>query len=135
MLHDDIQARLNPRRPPPVEYEPPQLIVEAMARHEAGHILAGVSLGQRIESVKLSRDASGRTSGRTCHSTGLDLIASMVALAAGPAAQRRYGARGAFYDEWCADDRRQLIELACDLVETQPRRDRKANALKLIEGA
>ena len=135
MLHDDIQRRLRPRQPPPVEYQPPQLIVDAVGRHEAGHVCAGVALGQTIEYVKLSRGADGVTRGRTCHSTGVDLIVSMVCLAAGPAAQRRFGARGAHYDQWCADDEKQMVSLALDLVETQPRRDRKANALKLIAGA
>jgi hypothetical protein len=59
----------------------------------------------------------------------------MVALAAGRAGQRRYGAKAGLYDRWCADDERQMIDFALDLVETQPRRDRKQNALKLIQGA
>jgi hypothetical protein len=135
MLHDDIQARLRPRQPPPVEYQSPQLIVDAIGRHEGGHVCIGVALGQRIEYVKLSRNANGSTNGSTCHTDGLDVIASMIALAAGPAAQRRYGAVDRFYDDWARDDERQMIGLALDLVETQPRRDRKANALKLIAGA
>jgi hypothetical protein len=136
VLHADIAERLRPPQPPLIDqYQAPQLIVDAMARHEASHVCVGVALGQRIESVKLSRGADGATRGTTYHTDGLDVIASMIALAAGRAGQQKYGAVGRFYDEWCRDDERQLINLALDLVETQPRCDRKQNALRLIRGA
>src|SRR5262249_39434430 len=67
--------------------------------------------------------------------SALDTIAAMVVAAAGRCAQQRFGARHSYYSRWCADDERDLIELALDLVEAQPRRDRKQNAIALIEGA
>jgi hypothetical protein len=136
MLHDDIQRRLNPRRPPPVadQYQQPQLIVDALARHESAHVCVGIALGQRVEGAKLSR-SGGSTKGTTYYNDAVDAIANLICLAAGRAGQMRYGARGRFYDDWAHDDERQMIELALDLLEAQPRRERKANALKLISGA
>jgi hypothetical protein len=119
----------------PADYQPPQLIIDALARHEAAHICVGVALGQRVEGARLSRNGDGATKGTTYYDDALDGIANLICLAAGRAGQMRYGARGAFYDDWAHDDERQMIGLALDLVEAQPRRERKANAAKLIAGA
>jgi hypothetical protein len=77
----------------------------------------------------------GVTRGTTRIDDAIDVIASMVAIAAGKAGQRKYVASNCYYDKWCDNDQRQLIALALDLVEAQPRCDRKVNAARLIEGA
>jgi hypothetical protein len=113
----------------------PLLWRDPICYHEAAHAVVGTALGQRVESVKLLQNSDGVTHGTTRYDDGFDVIASMICLAAGRAGQEKFGARAEVYRRWCDDDERQLIDLALDLVESQPRRDRKQNALRLIAGA
>jgi hypothetical protein len=108
--------------------EVPDLWREAVARHEGAHAAVAFALGMDVESVRLTPDADGVTSG-TRGNTGFDTIAAMIVTAAGRCGQRKYGATQPFYDTWCRADETKLIELACSLV------DRKEDAIVLIEGA
>jgi hypothetical protein len=132
---DAVRAREQEWQQRDEERAVPPLWLDAAAVHEASHAVVRTALGGHVDCVKLLPNGDGFTGGTTRHDDGLDVIASMICLAAGRAGQRRYGAVHALYDEWAADDRRQMVCLALDLVESQPHHERRANALRLISGA
>ena len=70
---------------------------DAVCYHEASHCVVRTALGGHVESVKLLPNGDGVTRGTTRHDDGLDVIASMIALAAGKAGQRRFGAQASLF--------------------------------------
>jgi hypothetical protein len=105
----------------------PPLLLDAVRYHEAGHCVVAELLGFNIERVEVTSDLRGHTRGVVHDGTGLGAICAMITLAAGRAAQRKFGARA--FDDWAQDDDKKLAAVACSLV------NEKDAAIRLIEGA
>lgn len=109
----------------------PALFTDAICYHEAGHCVVATLLGFNIESVRLTSNLSGCTRGVIHDGTGLGAICAMITVAAGKAAQRRFGAKGEFYDRWATDDEKKLIDIAICISSSS----RPSDISRVIEAA
>jgi hypothetical protein len=109
-------GKLEPLPPPvdPCDFADIPLIAELRAHHEAAHLACALQFGFVVRSASVDAgDAHVEWTSPT--SKVADLIAHMTVLAAGGAAQRRYGAVDAAYDEACLFDDDRIDDIAAEI--------------------
>jgi hypothetical protein len=89
------------------------LIAELRQRHEAGHFCAAVHYGFRVRGASVLA-GDGHVEWTSPTGTVSDLIAHMTVFAAGGAAQRKFGAVDATYDEACLFDNDRIDAIAAE---------------------
>jgi hypothetical protein len=145
MLLSDIQRRLDPPnylrhrgldepsqiRHPESEPEPddePELLRELTRIHEASHIVLAHVGGLRVEGAKSAR---GNASVRLNVPSGTQAAVSyMITLTGSRAAQRKFGATDEYYEQGCAEDDRQIENMARKLAKTEHDVDRIIGAVE-----
>ena len=90
------------------------LIAELRQRHEAGHFCAAVHYGFRVRGASVLA-GDGHVEWTSPTGRVSDLIAHMTVFAAGGAAQRKFGAVDATYDEACLFDNDRIDAIAAEI--------------------
>ena len=116
-FRDIVRAgKLEPLPPPvePCDFADIPLIAELRAHHEAAHFAAALHFGFVVRGASVVA-GDAHVEWTSPASKVADLIAHMTVLAAGGAAQRKFGALDDSYDEACLFDNDRIDAIAAEI--------------------